>query len=221
VTTGDKSWFFLSYPNNSARATLRDELPERVSPKIDTEKCLISVFWSANGIHSLLDVPKGSIYNTAFFCDQVIPSLVQGITSHGRRKTLQGFIIYFDRASPHNSRRSRECLRSYWATRLQHPAYSPDLAPNDFFLFGRLTEKLIGFDCRSREDLKSAIPSIFNEIGKETLVAVFLSWIERLKWVIRKEGWYYHKYTRDVKYWFKIGRETCRSRTFGPFYICC
>jgi hypothetical protein len=164
-----------------------------VSPKIYIEKCLISVFWSVNGIHSLLDVPKGSTYNTAFFCDQVVPSLVQGITSHGRRKPVQGFMIHFDNASPHNSRRSRECLGSYRATRLLHPAYSPDPAPSDFFLFEYLKEKLIDFDCRTREDLTSAMTSIFTEIDKETLVAVFLSWIERLKWMIRKEWRYYHK----------------------------
>jgi hypothetical protein len=64
---------------------------------------------------------------------------------------------------------------------LQHPADSPDLVPNDFFIFGYLKEKLADFDCRSREDLKSAITSIFNEIDKETLVAVFVLWIERLK----------------------------------------
>jgi hypothetical protein len=164
-----------------------------VSPKIYIEKCLISVFCSADGIHSLLDVPKGSTYNTAFFCDQVIPSLVQGITSRGRRKTLQGFIIHFGNANPHKSRRSRECLGSYRATRLQHPAYNPDLAPSDFFLFGYLKEKRINFDCRNREDLKSVITLIFTEIDKETLIAVFLSWTERLKWVIRKEWRYYHK----------------------------
>jgi hypothetical protein len=193
VITSDESWFFLSYPRKSAWAASRDELPEEVSPEIDAEKCLISVFWSANGIQSLLDPPKGSTYNTAFFCDQVLRSLVQGLTSRGRRKTLQGFMIHFDNANPHNSRRSRECLGLYRATRLQHPAYSPDFAPSDFFLFGSLKEKLIDFGCSSREDLKSAITSIFTEIDKETLVVVFLLWIEWLNWVIRKEGRYYHK----------------------------
>jgi hypothetical protein len=115
---GDESRFFPSYPHNSVWATAQDELPERVSPKIDTEKCLISVFWSVKGIHSLLDVSKRSTYNTAFSCDQVIPSSVQGITSRGHRKTLQGFLVRFDNAGPRNSRRSRECLGSYRATRL-------------------------------------------------------------------------------------------------------
>jgi hypothetical protein len=107
IITGDELWFFLSYPHDSAWAPSRDELPERVSQKIDTEKCLISVFWSVNGIHTLFDVPKGSTYNTAFFSDQVVPSLVEGITSRGRRKTLKGFMVHRDNASPHNSRRSQ------------------------------------------------------------------------------------------------------------------
>jgi hypothetical protein len=102
-------------------------------------------------------------------------------------------MIHFANANPHNSRRSRERPGSYRATRLQHPAYSPDLAPGHFLLFVCLKEKLIDFDCRSWEDLKSAMTSVFTEIDKETLVAVFLSWKEWLKWVIRKEGLYYHK----------------------------
>jgi hypothetical protein len=64
---------------------------------------------------------------------------------------------------------------------VQYPAYSPDFAPSDFFLFGYLKEKLTDLDCRSREDLKNAITSIFTKIDKEILVAVFVSWIERFK----------------------------------------
>jgi hypothetical protein len=102
-------------------------------------------------------------------------------------------MIHLDNASPHNSRRSQECLEAHRVTRLQRPAYSHNFAPTDFFSFGYLKEKLSGFNCRSLEELKSAIASNFNEIDKETLVAVFVSWIERLKWVIRKKRRYYHK----------------------------
>jgi hypothetical protein len=102
-------------------------------------------------------------------------------------------MIHFDNGNPHNSRRSRECLGSDQATGLQDPAYRPDHAASDFLLFGNLKEKLIDFDCRSREDIKSAITLIFTEIDKETVTAFFLSWSERLKWVIRKEGRYDHQ----------------------------
>jgi hypothetical protein len=193
VITRDESWFFLSSPHDSAEATSRDEFSERVSPKTDTEKCLISIFWSVNDIHTLIDFPKGSTDNTTFFCDQVVPSLVDGITSHGNRSTLQRFMIHFDNASLHNSRQSQECLEAQRVRRLQHPADRPDFAPSNCFLFGYLKEKQADFDYRSREDQKSAITSIFNEIDKETLVAVFVSWMEGIKWVIRKKGRHYHK----------------------------
>jgi hypothetical protein len=48
---------------------------ETASQKIDIEKCLISLLWSVNGIHSLVDVPTGSTYNSAFFCDTVVSNL--------------------------------------------------------------------------------------------------------------------------------------------------
>jgi hypothetical protein len=76
---------------------------------------------------------------------------------------------------------------------LPYPAYSPDLAPSDFFLFGCIKEKLTNFNCETRDNLKDAIVEIFNGIEKETLVAVFAGWMRRLKWVIKHGGAYYHK----------------------------
>jgi hypothetical protein len=40
--------------------------------KIATEQCLISIIWSINGIHNLLDVPKWITYNITFFCDVIV-----------------------------------------------------------------------------------------------------------------------------------------------------
>jgi histone-lysine N-methyltransferase SETMAR len=193
LITGDESWFYISYPHESVWAASREDVPERLRQKIDTEKCLISILWSVNGIHSLLDIPKGMTYNTAFLCDTVIPSLIADITSRGRRKTLKGFMVHMDNAPAHNSRRSQERIEATKAKRLPHPAYSPDLAPSDFFLFGYLKEKLTDISCTNRDELKSAIVSLFEEIDKDVLTAVFESWITRVKWVIQKQGEYYHK----------------------------
>ncbi len=42
-------------------------------------------------------------------------------------------------------------------TRLPHPAYSPDLAPSDFWLFHRLKRNLRGVSFPSLEHLKEAV----------------------------------------------------------------
>jgi hypothetical protein len=165
----------------------RDEVPERISQKIDSEKCLISVLWSVNGIHSLGDVPKVTTYDSAFFCDLIVPRLVQGLCSDSARRSLKGCSIHLDNSHPHNSKRSIECLRTTKIKRIPQLSYSPDIAPSDFFFFGYLKEKLTEYDIQDRERLKLAITHIFSEIGQETLITVFGNWIKRLKRVIKHE----------------------------------
>jgi hypothetical protein len=53
------SFAILYYPRDSIWAAPRDDLPHRIKQKIGTEKCLISIVWSVNGIYRLLDVLKG------------------------------------------------------------------------------------------------------------------------------------------------------------------
>jgi hypothetical protein len=79
--TGDESWFFLYYPDDSAWIGSRDELPVQIKPEIEAEKCLIFVIWPVHGIHGLVEVPKGESYNSAYCYDVVVPSLVDDIGS--------------------------------------------------------------------------------------------------------------------------------------------
>jgi hypothetical protein len=102
----------LPYPRDLIRASSRDEVPERVSRKNDTENCPSSLLWSVNGIYSLVGAPKGSTYNSAFFCDTVVLRLFDGITLHSRRKSLKGLYIHLDNALPHNAKRSTQCLQA-------------------------------------------------------------------------------------------------------------
>jgi hypothetical protein len=81
IITEDESWFFLYYLRGSIWAVSRDELPQRIKQKTDTEKCLVSVLWSVNGIYSLLDVPKGTTYNTEFFTNAVMSDLIENVRS--------------------------------------------------------------------------------------------------------------------------------------------
>jgi histone-lysine N-methyltransferase SETMAR len=181
IITGDESWFYFEYPHQSVWAPSRDELPERIKQKIGTEKCLISVIWSVNGIDSLLDVPKGTTYNTTFFCDVVIPDLLENVCAGSRRRTLKGIVMQLDDARVHNSKKSNECLTEFRTRRVPPPAYSPNVVPSDFFLFGTVKAELQNYEIHSREDLILAIRTVFGQMAKETLISVYVSWKERLK----------------------------------------
>jgi hypothetical protein len=88
---------------------------------------------------------------------------------------LKGILVHLDNARPHNSRKSNECLTEFHARGVLHPAYNPDRAPSDFFLFGTVKIELQNYEIHSREDLILAIRAIFDEIPKETLNSVYVS----------------------------------------------
>jgi hypothetical protein len=85
----------------------------------------------------------------------------------------------------------------FQGTVLAPPASRPGLAPNAFLPFGFLNERLTGFACATREQLKDAIFAIFGEMSKDTLGAVFALWIKRLEWVIRHRADYYREWNND------------------------
>jgi hypothetical protein len=57
-------------------------------------------------------------------------------------------------------------------------------APSDSFLFGFIKEKFIEYDIADGQSLNRAITHICDEIGQETLIAVFETWVNRLECVI-------------------------------------
>jgi hypothetical protein len=173
-------------------ASSRDEVPERVSQRIDAEKCLILLLWSANGIQGLVEVPKGSTYNSAFFCGTVVTCLFDGITVTFPKKITQSLYIHLENARPHDARRSTECLHTEKIQWIRHPAHTLNLALGDFFLFVYIKRKLTEYDIPDRQSSKSTITHIFDEIRPETLEAVFETSTNRLDWVTEHKGEYFH-----------------------------
>jgi histone-lysine N-methyltransferase SETMAR len=72
--------------------------------------------------------------------------------------------------------------------RAPRPPYSPDLAPSDFFLFGRMKRKLMGYRAESESELLVRIGVILVEVPRDVLNAVFLEWIDRLQKCIHING---------------------------------
>jgi len=200
LLTGDESWFLFAYSEFGVWAASRDEVPDEVRTKV-IRKCMISLIWGVAGIQSLIAVPKGMKYNTEFFCQQFVPDLKSNICSGARRRILKGYLIHLENAAAHNSRSSNECLEATNARRVPHPAYSPDLAPSDFFLFGFLKEKFRRIAHPDDEDLISRGQAIFNEIRESVLILVDMTWIKRFRWVLKNKCEYYSKWKKKIGFW--------------------
>jgi hypothetical protein len=90
-------------------------------------------------------------------------------------KMLRYIDFHLNNAQTHSAKRSWQEIARTNATRVVHPAYSPDPALSDFVLFGHMKGEVGGFSAYSPGDILSAIRRIFQEISKETLVAVLTS----------------------------------------------
>jgi hypothetical protein len=68
--------------------------------------------------------------------------------------------------------------------------YSPNLASSDFFLFGYINGKLMGYRAETPPEILVRIRIILAEIPLDTLNAVFLEWMERLQKCVQVDGEY-------------------------------
>ena len=73
---------------------------------------------------------------------------------------------------------------------LNHPPYSPDLSPCDFFLFPRL-KKILSGNRYTRSSLGSAIYQCLQQIPKEDYLSAFCNWVKRLQKCVSVKGGYF------------------------------
>ena len=85
-----------------------------------------------------------------------------------------------------------EVVKSFLASEkmevLDHPPYSPDLSPCDFFLLPRLKKMLSGNKYTSKSSLGSAIYQCLQQIPKEDYLSAFRNWVKRLQKCVSVKG---------------------------------
>jgi histone-lysine N-methyltransferase SETMAR len=75
--------------------------------------------------------------------------------------------------------------------RAEHPPYSPDLSPCDFWLFEFLKEKLKDRQLPGVQSLHQVITYLWNEPTFDDVQAGLLKWMNRLSWPIENKGEYF------------------------------
>ena len=85
----------------------------------------------------------------------------------------------------------QEYLKESGLDVLDHPPYSPDLSPCDFWLFPRLKEILAGHRFESRCGIGSAVYQCLQHIPKEDYREAFKKWVDRCKMCVEADGAYF------------------------------
>jgi len=105
------------------------------APKKSAGKFLASIFWDQDGIILLIDyVPKGQTINAEYYSSLLV-QLKDTLKEKRRGKVTKGILFLHDNAPTHRELATQKKLTYLGFQCLDHPPYSPDLAPSDYDLF--------------------------------------------------------------------------------------
>ena len=82
-------------------------------------------------------MPRGTTINAESYC-RTLENFRQAIQNKRRGMLTSGVMLLHDNARPHTAAAATNQLKQLKWNILDHPPYSPDLAPCDFHLFPKL-----------------------------------------------------------------------------------
>ncbi|XP_015794241.1 histone-lysine N-methyltransferase SETMAR-like [Tetranychus urticae] len=194
IVTGDETW--VSYETPESRLDCAEWLPRGSKPpeipKIRNErrKIMATIFWDCEGILLIKVMPKGTTINSDSYC-QILDELRENIKEKRRGKLRSKVILLHDNARPHTSQATRTKISELGFQPLDHPPYSPDLAPSDYFLFKNLKYSLKGKRFDSETEVTNALNAFFRSKSPEWYRSGISSLKSRLERCIKARGAYF------------------------------
>ncbi|KAI6651357.1 Transposase [Oopsacas minuta] len=190
ICTGDETWIRYSEPTRKEQNKLwivkGSSPPALPRPDHWATKVMYTIFFDAHGPVCRICTPKGQTVTGHFYATVVLPGIEKHYIERRPATGLRGIKILHDNARPHKSKEVKEKIASIGLEELEHPPYSPDLAPCDFWLFDGLQVQFWRTDANWK-----AIQRYLRDIPQEEYKKTFLKWIERLKLVVEHKGDYF------------------------------
>jgi hypothetical protein len=101
---------------------------------------MLTVFWDCQGVLLTEFQQRGHTVTPASYC--MILTKLHAAIRRKRPGLLTKGVLLMHSGCPQSANQTTATLRSFKWEVLQHPPYSPELAPSDFHLFGPLKHHL-------------------------------------------------------------------------------
>lgn len=196
IVTVDETWIRQYDPESKQESMQWIKKGERPPKKFKVEKSaskiMATIFWDSEGILLIDYLPKGTTMNGQYYAN-LLGQAREAVVQKRRGKLARGVLFLQDNAPVHTARVARDALKATGFAEIDHPAYSPDLAPSDFFLFSKLKKELRGRRFSDDNEMKSAVESHFQEKSSEYYLNGLKALYSRCEKCISLEGDYIEK----------------------------
>ena len=156
LVTGDETWLHHWDPDtkNESMQWKRpgSPPPKKFRTQSSASKVIAMVFWDSKGIILIDYKPAGTSITGEYYAN-VIKQL----------RVAAGVLLLHDNAPVHKSRVAQAAIPECKLEQLNHPPYSPDLAPSDYYLFRNLKSHLRGTRFWDDDELKAATEAWFED----------------------------------------------------------
>ena len=148
--TGDETWIYHFQPDSKVWVSSEGDRPVIWRRCKTSNRMLYAIFFDLKGPVLQIPVPRGSSVTGKFYRESVRTQLVDFYQKRRPRTDVRGIKLLHDNTPAHKSATVHESLKECGLDVLDHPPYSPDLSPCDFWLSPRLKEMLAGHHFESR-----------------------------------------------------------------------
>ena len=139
---------------------LADTPKPRVKLDLHPRKTIICVWWDWESMVPWEMLKRNATVNKELYIAQ-LHRVNEAIRLKKPHRQVQTILLY-DNARPHVAQIVKAALQDLEWEVLQHPPYSPDLAPTDYYLFRSLSNHMRGVTFDNKEDLKNWLNKFFD-----------------------------------------------------------
>lgn len=194
IITGDETWVYCYDPERKQQSAVwvfeNESAPTKVVREKSRNKKMVAIFFGITGHVSTVALEDRRTVNAEWYTTVCLPQVLQNV----REKRPRGrIILHQDNARAHTAARTTEYLNAQNIEIMGHSPYSPDLAPNDFFLIPRVKNKLRGLRFTSAEEAVDAFKNEINNLTREDWRKCFEDWFSRMQKCIDCGGEYFEK----------------------------
>ena len=137
IITGDESLFLYQYHPKGKWCVESEERPEFADDQTCHQKIMVTIIWGVWGFYIVDCLISGISFNSSYFMEHILNQLIEKKNEIWPNSTGKKIWLHLDNCKVHNSKLIMQKINQSPFKRAAHPPYSPDLAPSDFYLFGK------------------------------------------------------------------------------------
>lgn len=190
IVISDETWIFSYEPETKEQSTDWVFQKEVNPKKLVKQKKMIVSFFSKTGHVATIALEDCKSVNDDWYTTICLPEMIAEVRKNNAEHQI---ILHHDNVRLHTTKQTIDYLKQQHIDLITQCQYSPDLSPNDFFLFPTIKNKMRGEHFHSPEEAVEAYKSNAFATPSSEWNKCFENWFIRMKKCIDTEGEYLEK----------------------------